>query len=43
MRQSKGQVFDAYGTLLDVGSVADRCEEHFPGLGDELSHLWRQR
>jgi 2-haloacid dehalogenase len=43
MRQVKGLVFDAYGTLLDVGSVAVACETHFPGRGDALSRLWRQR
>jgi 2-haloacid dehalogenase len=43
MRYVKGLVFDAYGTLLDVGSVAAACEAHSPGRGDALSRLWRQR
>jgi 2-haloacid dehalogenase len=43
MPQVKGLVFDAYGTLLDVGSVAVACETHFPGRGAEISRLWRQR
>jgi 2-haloacid dehalogenase len=34
-------VFDAYGTLFDVHSVATRCEELWPGKGAELSRLWR--
>jgi 2-haloacid dehalogenase len=38
-----GLVFDAYGTLLDVRSVAAACERRFPGRGAELARLWRQR
>lgn len=34
-------VFDAYGTLYDVHSVAQRCESFFPGAGQRLSQLWR--
>ncbi len=34
-------VFDAYGTLFDVHSVSQRCEELWPGRGMELSRLWR--
>ena len=36
-------VFDAYGTLFDVHSVADRCEQLFPGQGEALSRLWRSK
>jgi 2-haloacid dehalogenase len=36
-------VFDAYGTLFDVHSVVERCDELFPGQGKELSHLWRSK
>jgi 2-haloacid dehalogenase len=36
-------VFDAYGTLFDVHSVAERCEQQFPGQGAELSRLWRTK
>src|SRR5687767_6614898 len=36
-------VFDAYGTLYDVYSVAARCESCFPGKGAQLSQLWRAR
>jgi len=36
-------VFDAYGTLFDVHSVIDRCDELFPGRGKELSQLWRAK
>ena len=36
-------VFDAYGTLYDVHSVAQRCETFFPGAGAGLSQLWRTK
>ena len=36
-------VFDAYGTLYDVHSVARRCEGFFPGKGPQLSQLWRAK
>ncbi len=36
-------VFDAYGTLFDVHSVAQRCESFFPGRGAQLSQLWRAK
>ena len=34
-------VFDAYGTLFDVQSVAMLAERLFPGHGAALSQLWR--
>ncbi|HWV91770.1 MAG TPA: haloacid dehalogenase type II [Burkholderiales bacterium] len=36
-------VFDAYGTLYDVHSVAARCESNWPGKGAPLSLLWRTK
>jgi 2-haloacid dehalogenase len=36
-------VFDAYGTLFDVHSVARRCESCWPGKGAALSALWRAK
>jgi 2-haloacid dehalogenase len=36
-------VFDAYGTLFDVHSVAARCESCWPGKGAQLSQLWRAK
>lgn len=36
-------VFDAYGTLLDVHSVAARAEVLAPGHGADLSRLWRTK
>lgn len=36
-------LFDAYGTLLDVYSVAELIEELFPGKGQAMSVLWRDK
>ena len=36
-------VFDAYGTLFDVHSVARRCESFWPGKGAALSLAWRAK
>ena len=36
-------VFDAYGTLFDVHSVATLAEQIFPTRGEALSQLWRQK
>lgn len=36
-------LFDAYGTLFDVYSVALAAEQLFPGFGDRLAQLWRER
>ena len=40
---SRAIVFDAYGTLFDVHSVARRGEELYPGNGMALSRLWRTK
>jgi len=37
----KAVVFDAYGTLYDVQSVATVTEEAFPGYGDIITQIWR--
>lgn len=34
-------VFDAYGTIFDVYSLAALCEQIFPGRGSALTQLWR--
>ncbi|MFN8840731.1 MAG: haloacid dehalogenase type II [Burkholderiales bacterium] len=39
----KAVVFDAYGTLFDVHSVASLAEQLWPGRGDSLSHAWRAK
>ena len=36
-------VFDAYGTLFDVHSIATLAEEVAPGNGAALSRLWRTK
>jgi 2-haloacid dehalogenase len=36
-------VFDAYGTLFDVYSVALLAEQLYPGHGNALSLLWRDK
>jgi len=37
----KAVVFDAYGTLFDIQSVAAVTEEAFPGYGDIITQVWR--
>lgn len=37
----KAIVFDAYGTLYDVQSVAAVTEEAFPGYGELITQIWR--
>ncbi len=39
----KSIIFDAYGTLFDVHSVVEKCEEFFPGKGRQISEIWRQK
>lgn len=39
----KAIVFDAYGTLFDVHTVANKSEQLFSGKGKELSEIWRQK
>jgi 2-haloacid dehalogenase len=36
-------LFDAYGTLFDVYSVGLLAEESFPGFGERLALLWRDK
>ncbi|CAB3751888.1 haloacid dehalogenase type II [Paraburkholderia humisilvae] len=43
MNPIKGVVFDLYGTLYDVHSVASLCSQFYPGRGLEISMLWRQK
>lgn len=43
MHQVQALVFDLYGTLCDVHTVAASCEARFPGRGREISVLWRQK
>ena len=39
----RGVVFDAYGTLFDVHSIAKRAEQRFPGMGPAISTTWRDK
>lgn len=39
----KAFVFDAYGTLYDVQSVAGVTDAAFPGHGDYITQVWRQK
>ena len=43
MNKIRAVVFDAYGTLFDVYSVTARAEQLFPGKGEALALLWRER
>ncbi len=36
-------LFDVFGTLLDVHSVGVRADQLFPGHGQRLSQLWREK
>jgi 2-haloacid dehalogenase len=37
----KAVVFDAYGTLFDIQSVASVTEQAFPGYGEIITQVWR--
>jgi 2-haloacid dehalogenase len=37
----KAVVFDAYGTLYDIQSVATVTEDAFPGYGEIITQIWR--
>jgi 2-haloacid dehalogenase len=37
----KAVVFDAYGTLFDIQSVAEVTEDAFPGYGELITQIWR--
>ena len=43
MPHLRAVLFDAYGTLFDVYSVAHRAEQLFPGQGERLAQLWRDK
>jgi len=40
---AKAFIFDAYGTLYDVQSVADVTEAAFPGKGAYITQVWRMK
>ena len=39
----KAIVFDAYGTLFDVYAISTEAERLFPGNGDALAAMWRDK
>lgn len=39
----KAIVFDAYGTLYDIQSVASVTEQAFPGYGEVITQIWRMK
>ncbi|MEO6919702.1 MAG: haloacid dehalogenase type II [Collimonas sp.] len=43
MKKIHAIVFDLYGTLYDVHSVAGLCNTYHPGRGLEISTVWRQK
>ena len=43
MEKPKAVLFDAYGTLFDVYSVSLLAEQLFPGQGQALGVLWRDK
>src|SRR5512134_2325357 len=43
MEKPKAVLFDAYGTLFDVYSVGLLAEQLFPGQGQALALLWRDK
>ena len=42
-RSPRAVLFDAYGTLFDVYSIAAAAEGRFPGHGERLSVAWRDK
>ena len=42
-RAPRAVLFDAYGTLFDVYSIAAAAEQRFPGHGERLAVLWRDK
>lgn len=43
MSTLRAVLFDAYGTLFDVYSVAHLAEQMFPGQGQALAQIWRDK
>ena len=41
--QIRAALFDVYGTLLDVYAVTRRAEQLFPGQGQRLAIVWRDK
>jgi 2-haloacid dehalogenase len=39
----KALIFDVYGTLFDVYSVKEKCDEFYPNKGKDISLSWRKK
>jgi 2-haloacid dehalogenase len=43
MMAVRAVVFDAYGTLYDIQSVASVTDTAFPGHGEVITQIWRMK
>ena len=43
MQSPRAVLFDAYGTLFDVYSVGLAAEQMFPGRGEAVAQMWRDK
>ena len=41
MKNVKAIIFDAYGTLFDVNSAAEKCKERLGDKWEGFSNYWR--
>ena len=41
MINSKAIVFDAYGTLFDVNSAAEKCKDKIGNKWENFANFWR--
>ena len=41
MKNVKAIIFDAYGTLFDVNSAAEKCKDKIGGRWENFSNYWR--
>ena len=41
MKNIKAIIFDAYGTLFDVNSAAEKCKDEIGGKWESFSNYWR--
>ncbi|MBT3547761.1 MAG: haloacid dehalogenase type II, partial [Flavobacterium sp.] len=41
MKNIKAIIFDAYGTLFDVNSAAEKCKDKIGGKWEGFANYWR--
>ena len=41
MKNIKAIIFDAYGTLFDVNSAAEKCKEKIGDKWEDFANYWR--